>query len=232
MFDRYSISASATQLAEQFGVDVPSRYKPHYNAGPTSLLPVITHHNPEGLSFFYWGAIPEWIKNKNVSEKLINLRAESISEKPGSRRKVMSYRCIVPIDGFYLWKKISKKSSVPYRFFLKDKKLMGMAAVWEEFEDEQEETHHTFNIITTPSTGAVEAVAERMPLILNKEAQKIWLSDQSDENTILKLLTKAEKFEFEFFTVTPRIASLDANEASLMLPSAPADQFGNLTLFD
>lgn len=232
MFDRYSIAASAKQIADQFGVDVPSRYKPFYNAGPTHLLPVITHHNPEGLSFFYWGAIPEWSKNKNISEKLVNIRAESVPEKATFRKKIMQYRCLVPMDGFYCWKKVGKKTSIPYRFFLKDKSLMAMAAVWEEFEDENEDTHHTFSIITTSSVDQVQTVSDRMPLILTRDAQKTWQNQQADEKNILSLLSKTASLSLEFYTVSPTIGSLTANEATLILPTAPADQFGNLTLFD
>jgi len=232
MFERYSIAAPASQLGDQFSVDVPARYKPFYNAGPTHLLPVITHHNPEGLSFFYWGAIPEWIKNKNISEKLINIRAETIPEKSTYRKKLTQFRCLVPADGFYAWKKIGKRSAVPYRFIPKDKKLLAMAALWEEFEDEHETTHHTFNIITAPSSGQVASVNERMPLLLDKASQKLWLDGQSTEKILLDLMTSGKPPELEFYSVSPRIGLLSANEASLLLPSAPADQHGNLTLFD
>ncbi len=232
MVDRYSISSSAKEIADHYTVDVPSYYKPSYNAGPTQLLPVITHHNPIGLSFFYWGAIPEWVKKNNVSEKLINTRSETIAEKSAYKKRLMRYRCAVPTNGFFGWKKIGKKSAIPYFFFLKDKGLMLMAALWEEFEDEQENTHHTFSVITTPSTKLVQSVTDRMPLLLDSPSGKIWLDKQTTENDLLSLLAVPNKFLLESYTVSPRIATLDVNDATLILPSAPADQHGNLTLFD
>lgn len=232
MVERYSIAATSKQLADHFSVDVPVHYKPRYNAGPTHLLPVITHHNPEGVSFFYWGAIPQWIKNKNISEKLINIRAETISDKPSLRKKMMRFRCIVPMDGFYSWKKIGKKSAIPYRFFQKDKALMSMAALWEEFEDEQEETHHTFSILTTAANPQVNPVNERMPLLFDNKNAKTWLDAESSENDLLNLLSKPISITLESYTVSPRINSMSANDSTMILPSAPADQHGNLTLFD
>lgn len=232
MFDRYSIAATAQQLSDHFSVDVPSHYKKYFNAGPTHLLPVITQDSAEGVSFFYWGAIPQWTKNKNISEKLINIRAETIKDKPALRKKMMRFRCVIPIDGFYCWKKIGKKSAVPYRFFHKKKELMAMAGVWEEFEDENEETHHTFSVITTPSNSHVRPVHERMPLLLNKEMRITWLSKEVTENNLLGLLSSESTIELESYTVSPRIGQLSANESSLLFPTAPADQFGNLTLFD
>ncbi|MCB0490591.1 MAG: SOS response-associated peptidase [Cyclobacteriaceae bacterium] len=231
MFERYSIGSTANQLADFYSVDVPSYYKPNYNAGPTHLLPVITHHNPEGISFFYWGAIPSWVNNKNVSEKLINVRGETIPDKSTFRKKMMRYRCLVPADGFYAWKKISKRAAIPYRFFAKDKSLLTFAGLWEEFEDEEGETHHTFSIITVQSNGQVVTVNERMPALLDKQGEKVWLNKESSEKELLDAL-RPKTIELENHTVSPRIASLDANDASLILPSAPADQHGNLTLFD
>lgn len=232
MFDRYSIAASAQQLIDHFSVDVPAHYKKYYNAGPTHLLPIITHHHPEGLSFFYWGAIPQWIKNKNISEKLINVRAETIKDKPVLKKKMMRFRCIIPSDGFYCWKKVGKKSAIPYRFFPKNKLPLSIAGLWEEFEDEQEETHHTFSIITTQSNKQVQPVNERMPLLLNKETQKVWLNKDASENELLGMLKTENTIMLDSYTVSPRIGLLSANESTLVLPSAPADQFGNLTLFD
>ncbi len=232
MVDRYSISATAQNVADHFSADVPAHYKPRYNAGPTHLLPVITHQNPEGLSFFYWGAIPQWVKNKNISEKLINIRAETIRDKPGLKKKMMGFRCIIPMDGFYSWKKISKKAAVPYLFFLKKKGMIAAAGLWEEFEDEQEETHHTFSMITTKARGAVQAVNDRMPLLLNNESKKVWLDSATSEGDLLRVIDAGPSAELDAYTVSPRISSLNVNEPSLLLPSAPADQFGNLTLFD
>lgn len=232
MFERYSIAATKQQLSDHFSVDVPAHYKAFYNAGPTHLLPVITHQHPEGVSFFYWGGIPQWIKDKNISEKLINIRAETIQDKPALKKKLMRFRCIVPLDGFYSWKKISKKSAIPYRFFLKSKDLMSMAGLWEEFEDEQEETHHTFSVITTRSNAQVETINERMPMLLSPQQEKIWLDKDSSEIDLLKILASNDSPSLESYTVSPRISSLAANESTLLLPSAPADQHGNLTLFD
>src|SRR5688500_16539233 len=100
MIDRYSITASAEQVSERFSVDVPEFYTAHYNASPTQLLPVITSATPEGLSLFYWGTAPDWAKNKTLSEKFINQRAENFEEKPTLKKALRTQRCIVPADGF------------------------------------------------------------------------------------------------------------------------------------
>lgn len=233
MIDRYSIAASAQALAHRFSVDVPSHYKPYYNAGPAELLPVITQLSPEGVSFFFWGLVPEWAKAKTPAEKLINTKAEYILEKPALQKKLLAYRCIVPADGFYAWKKLGKKTSVPYRFFLKDQQLTSFAGLWEEYEDEHGDMHHTFSIITTRSTPIVVKVAERMPLMLTLDGERQWLNKETPIESLIQVMAAPYPADqMDSYTVSPKINAVGINDPSLLLPTAPADQFGNLTLFD
>ncbi|HWA35330.1 MAG TPA: SOS response-associated peptidase family protein, partial [Cyclobacteriaceae bacterium] len=116
MIDRYSITTSAESIGERFSVDVPDFYKPKYNAAPTQLLPVITSSSPGGVSLFYWGTSPEWSKNKLLGEKIINTRAENFADRPSLKKALRKNRCIIPADGFYGWKKVGKKTAIPYRF--------------------------------------------------------------------------------------------------------------------
>ena len=120
MIERYSITASPTKIKQRFNTDVLETYAPNFNSAPTHLLPVITSASPQGISTFYWGTSPEWAKNKTLSEKIINIRTESILEKPMLKKDMMKNRCLVPADGFYAWKKVGKKTSIPYRMVAND----------------------------------------------------------------------------------------------------------------
>lgn len=230
MLERYSLGKTPEQLADFFSVDPYGFEKPRYNAAPGQLLPVITTNSP-GLSHFYWGTAPQWSKNKSISEKLINVRVEQMEEKATLKKKVKKFRCIVPADGFYGWKKIGKKSAVPYRFRLGSGALFAMAALWEEYEDENDEAHHTFSIITRASVSGVNEISERMPVILADEERVLWL-DQETEETALFACLQGSPPQLDSYTISPRINSLEVDEASLILPAPAADQWGNLTLFN
>jgi putative SOS response-associated peptidase YedK len=231
MIERYSITTSAKDIRERFSVDVPDYYKPHYNAAPTQLLPVITTGS-KGISLFYWGLPPDWAKNKSVSEKVINLKAESLREKPSLRRAMLKKRCIIPADGFYAWKKIGKKTMVPYRFVLEQKQLFSFAGVWEDFEDNEGEDNHTFMLLTTPANDIVKTVSDRMPLLLTKESEQVWLDENTDEGVLTNQLNAAPMGGLTCYTVSPRISTSTIDVPSLIIPTPPADQHGNLTLFD
>jgi putative SOS response-associated peptidase YedK len=232
MIERYSITASAKQLSERFSVDVPEVYKPKYNAAPTQILPVITSAAAKGVSFFYWGISPEWSKNKIPGEKIINLEAASFDDKPALKRALKKTRCIIPADGFYAWKKVGKKTSIPYRFVNSNSELFSFAGLWEEFEDTDGNEIHTFRVITVPATASVESVSERMPLILSAEQEFAWLDAVQEEETLLSILKINPVQQLNYYPVSPVISNIAQDLASMIIPTPPADQHGNLTLFD
>ena len=43
MIERYSIHASAKQIATRFNIEEPEAFRPRYNAAPSQLLPVMFH---------------------------------------------------------------------------------------------------------------------------------------------------------------------------------------------
>lgn len=232
MIERYSITATAAQISERFSVDVPEFYTAHYNASPTQLLPVITSATPHGLSSFYWGTAPEWAKNKTLSEKLVNLRAEYFEEKQSLKKALRSNRCIIPADGFYGWKKVGKKTSIPYRFIYNVPRIFSFPGLWEEFEDTDGHQVQTFTIITIPSDHVVNIIQERMPVILSRDAEKLWLDKNSTEEQLLSTFSTSDTKEMNYYSVSPKISQIDIDVPSLIIPTPPADQHGNLTLFD
>jgi putative SOS response-associated peptidase YedK len=231
MCGRYSIVASADEIASRFEVEVPAYYQPHYNAAPSQLLPVITSENPAGISVFYWGLTPSLSKNKGVSERIINLRSESILDKPVFKKALNTRRCLVPADGFYEWKKLGKKTTIPYRLVRTDKRLFAFAGVWEEYEDVTGAAAHTFSILTTAANKVVAPIHDRMPVILQSHFEKTWLNALATEEQLIAALLPLPSEELESYTVSPRVNSVKNDDAYLLLPAPPADQHGNLTLF-
>lgn len=219
-----------TDLAERFKVDVSDAYQSRYNAAPAQLLPVILLYS-KGVSFFYWGGSPHWIKNKSISEKLINVRAEQFHERPVLQKQLKRNRCIVPADGFYVWKRYGKKGYVPYRFTLKSKGLFAFPALWEEFENDEGEMLHTFSIITQINK-TYSGMGDRFPVILRAEDEPLWLSGSSSQEELITMINQESNHQFEFFSVSNRVNRIEFDDKLLIMPAPAADQFGNLTLFD
>lgn len=232
MCGRYTIIAQAEEIEKRFNVAVPEIYSARYNAAPTQILPVITNESPKGLSFFHWGLIPGWAKDKSISSKLINARAETISEKASFKSALKNRRCLVIADGFYEWKRTTKKSKIPYRIILNSNRLFAFAGLWEEYEDENQEIVNTFTIITTNANTAVSKIHDRMPVILNQETEQEWLNASVSTDEHINLLQPYDANKMEYHTISPLVNSVANDHPQLIAPAPPADQFGNLTLFD
>jgi putative SOS response-associated peptidase YedK len=71
-----------------------------------------------------------------------------------------------------------------------------------------------------------------MPAILTKDAERIWLNNESNEADLIGLLVPYPPEKMNYYPVSPRINNANTNVPSLIIPTPPADQFGNLTLFD
>jgi putative SOS response-associated peptidase YedK len=232
MIERYSIHASARQIASRFQIEEPEAYKPRYNAAPSQLLPVITHENPQGFSYFYWGTAPAWSKNKTIAERIINARGELINDKPVLKKNLKTHRCLIPADGFYAWKKVGKKTNVPWRIILKSKEVFSIAGMWEEYDDHEGNSFHTFSMITIPAEKWISEITDRVPVIFSNEEEKIWLDKNSLADQLISLLNVYPADLMEGYNVSPGINLIDRDNPSLIVPTPPADQFGNLTLFD
>ena len=107
-----------------------------------------------------------------------------------------------------------------------------MAGLWEEYEDELGEHFHTFTLITCPANDLVATTHERMPVILTQEAEQVWLDSLTTGPELISLLKPYDAARMDCYTISPRINLSNVNDATLILPAPPADQFGNLTLFD
>jgi putative SOS response-associated peptidase YedK len=207
MCGRFSFSPLAKIIEERFDVKtVPVQYKPRYNCAPSQNLAVISNKNPEELSFYRWGLIPFWAKDKNIGNKMINAKAETIAEKPSFKMAFRKKRCLVLSDGFYEWKKITAKEKIPFRITLSDHSLFAMAGIWDIWKDEKNELIHSFSIITTGANDLMSEIHHRMPVILDRETENIWLND-NDENTLISLLRPYPAGKMNAFAVSKLVNS-------------------------
>ncbi len=145
---------------------------------PTDRLPTVVV-NGDGrpqVEEMVWGFVPRWGRPKE-SEAVINARLETIDEKPYFRDAVQSRRCRVPMEQFWEWRKIpGSKKKQKCRIGLKDRGVFSVAGVWEEgFDPRTGELRRGFAIVTQAATGSFLEIHDRIPVILSKEEERIWL---------------------------------------------------------
>jgi putative SOS response-associated peptidase YedK len=205
MCGRFSLTANEAELNLRFeleGGDAP--YVPRYNGAPTQMLAVITGEKPHKLSYHRWGLIPPWAKDISIGNKMINARAETITEKASFRTPLFSKRCLVPADGFYEWQQDAGKQ--PYRIFVKENPIFSMAGLWERWKSPEGEVIESFNIITTEANDFMKSIHNRMPVILKQKDEKTWLGSK-DSAEILSLLNPYSSEDMDAFPVSKLVNS-------------------------
>ena len=205
MCGRFSLTSNEAELNLRFELEGGTApYVPRYNGAPTQILAIITGENPHKLSYHRWGLIPPWAKDISVGNKMINARAETITEKPSFRAPMFSKRCLVPADGFYEWRQDAGKQ--PYRIFVKNNPIFSMAGLWERWKSPDGNVVESFTIITTEANSFMQTIHSRMPVILKPGDEKAWLSSK-DSSVILSLLKPYSSEEMEAYPVSKLVNS-------------------------
>jgi putative SOS response-associated peptidase YedK len=207
---RYSQNFDAGALMARFGVKQPPMpVRPNYNVSAGRQGIVIFDG---AIRLMKWGFIPVWAGGE-ITEGFINARAEGIASRPTFRTAFYKSRCIVPADGFYEWAHTAGEK-VPYRFEFRDKSLFGMAGVYDA------ETG-TYAVITCMSNALVRTVQHRMPVILDKQREKLWL-DMRASNTeeLLPILRACDSALMHAYKVSTFVDSPDNNSPDCMKPVA------------
>src|SRR6266511_4277038 len=112
MCGRFVQVASPELLVERFGVDevAAPRQAPSYNVAPRATVYAV-RERVEGderrrvLSALRWGLVPSWSKDVRSGDRMINARAETLTDKPAYERAFRMHRCLIPAEGFYEWQR-------------------------------------------------------------------------------------------------------------------------------
>ncbi|MDN3667847.1 SOS response-associated peptidase [Echinicola jeungdonensis] len=231
MCERYSLGKTKQELESRFNAEMLEEFQPRFNIAPSQLLPVITMESPKGFSHFYWGVTPDFSKNKPVSQKFIHAKSETINQRVSYKNSFKRRRCLIPADGYYEWKKVGKKIKIPFRFVLHDNSLFSFAGIWEEYENENGQINHTFLLLTVPANFLVKDINERMPVILSKNQEQVWLDKFSQEDDLLNLMKTYPSEQMVTYPVSPMINQVSIDSEYITRKTSPMDQFGNYTLF-
>jgi putative SOS response-associated peptidase YedK len=190
MCGRYSTSSAViSALAERFNAQQKlEEYEPNHNIKPTQDAPtVLEHEDQRHLYLMHWGLIPFWAKDPKIGYKMFNARAETVAEKPAFKNSFRRKRCLVPATGFYEWKQ-EGRGKVPYLFTVGDNEIFGFAGLYDTWRTPNGEHLYTYTIITTSANELVSSVHDRMPVILPRDQEQLWIDPTVDDPLFLQSL--------------------------------------------
>lgn len=191
-------------------------WRPSYNVPPARrILAVrIDKEGARSLGQFGWGLIPHWAKDPKIGSRAFNARADTVAQKPMFRSAFRSKRCLVPVDGFYEWKREGADKR-PYFFTRADENLTVFAGIWEFWEREGHGLW-TCSIITTDASPDMEDVHNRMPVILERESWTEWLSPVNQATELTELLVPARGRTLEMRPVDRAVGSVRNDRPELL----------------
>lgn len=177
MCGRFALIDSVEKIKYQFFVENDFELKPHFNIAPgfdvICVVEIEPHHRQ--CLFYRWGLIPSWTTDRKKLGNLINARCETVFQKQAFRNAIQSRRCLMLMSGFFEWHH-DEFGKQPYYIHNKNHELLAVAAFWDVWQD-KEKLIYSCCLVTREANSYLMPIHNRMPVLLDKAQQEIWLNN-------------------------------------------------------
>jgi putative SOS response-associated peptidase YedK len=185
-----------------------------YNVAPTqTVMAIVSKAALRYNGFFRWGLIPSWMKELPKTP-LINVRFESIHEKPSFKASFIRRRAIIPINGFYEWQAPGK---IPHYIYPADGGLLYLASIYDVWEGADGSFLPSIGIITTEANEFMSALHHRMPLVVSQSHIDPWMDPSLQNHQELRgLLLSNPAPSLKYHRVSPAVNKVSNNDETLI----------------
>jgi len=193
MCGRFVVANVGAELVDALRVDLvgDDLPGPSYNVAPTARAAIVldsakTEPPTRRLEAAHWGLIPAWAKDPSIGARAFNARAEEVEDKPMFRSALIKRRAVVPVSGYYEWKR-ADGAKIPHYIHPRDGAPMFLAGLYEWWknpalpDDDPARWLLSFTILTRDAIGRLGSIHDRMPLFLDADFADAWL-DPTVEN--------------------------------------------------
>ncbi len=189
---------------------------------PTTFQPVIRLNRESGereIVMMRWGLIPHFAKTladfKGLSN--INVKAETIQQRPMWRVPFQKRRCLVPADGFYERQKVDPKTKKPFFYSLNNGEPFAFAGLWDAWKDPgNNEWLLSFAVITTEPNELTAKVHNRMPVILHPRDYDRWLKRGTVEQLPTDVLRPFPAEDMDAMPCNPAVGNVKNNGPEML----------------
>jgi len=222
MCGRYTITKTEKEIKQVYPVIIPDNFTPNYNLAPTQQGLVITSDEPAIAQQMHFGLVPHWAKDIKLNFSTLNARSEEAATNRTWAPLLLHHKtCLVLADSFYEWDKKSGKS-IPFRFVLNDREIFAFAGLWSQWKNKENgEVYRSFTIMTTKSNEIVGKVHDpkfRMPVILDKNEEDLWLNKELSVPEILSLCDSYPDNGMSSYQVSTSVNSAVVNKQANNAP--------------
>lgn len=222
MCGRTTLTITPDDLRQTFGYGLADDYRPRFNVAPTQKqLAIAEREGEKGFCTFRWGLVPFWAKDLSIGSRMINARAETVTEKAAFRAAFSRRRCLIVVDGFYEWK-ATPQGKRPHRICVGSRSAFTLAGLWERW-DKGAEAVESCTILTISANAAMAPVHDRMPVIIEERDRAAWLSRGTTASDLKELMRPYRLNDLEIYEVSTLVNSPanDVPECIEPLPPLP-----------
>lgn len=169
MCGRATLTIEDDELEEFLGFRQPFAHRPRYNIAPGQ--PVLAVVGAGRASELVWGLHAK--SAAHPSRIFVNARSETAERLPSFRDAVRDGRILVPVDGFYEWKR-EGRHKIAHHVHLATREPFMLAAIAEP--PRSGERLGRFCVLTRPSEGIVAQIHDRMPVVVARGNWHDWLA--------------------------------------------------------
>lgn len=180
MCGRYRIDTNYTDMNDIYQILTDDSH-PYFvgDIFPSNQAPIFTADTLLPV-FCKWGF-------ESYDKKLlINVRAETVTQKPIFSKHFAENRCAIPCNGFYEWDSAKNK----YYFTRADSKLLYLCGFCKVTNGT-----NSFAILTKSATPPVSQFHHRIPVLIDEANKNIYLQDESFANMFV---TQPNQIELTF----------------------------------
>lgn len=198
---------------------LPKGIKPSYSRKPGFAQPVVLlRGGVRKAERMIWGFLPDHAKNTNsiFRFKTYNVRSEIIFTKPSTSDAIRTQRCLVPVNGFYQWKKTEEGMKAHY-ITRTDGKIFSLAGVYSSWKKPDGEIQNTFSVITCESNDDLSDISNRMPVVVHPDDETTWINPEAyDATTLFDIMRPCPNGVLSATQVSPAVATSKSDTKKLI----------------
>lgn len=231
MCGRFGLEANWEELFEYFDLVRPQKLDPpmppRYNIPPTQPIMTVVngHDNQREGVLARWGLIPSWVKDPKDFTLLVNARSETAIEKPSFRNAMRHRRVLIPVSGFYEWKRFGKgESSQAYWVRPEKGQIVAFGGLMETWAGNDGSEIDTACILTTVANNSFSPIHSRLPLVIHKKDFARWLDCKTQEpRDVLDLMKPVDDAYFEAIPVSDAVNKVSNTGPEIQNPVKPEE---------
>jgi putative SOS response-associated peptidase YedK len=194
----YYANLTAEKLQREQPFSVLEGYSPRLNRGivrPTDWVDAICQQGV--LQPMRWGFSPSW-SQEDWKAKLINIRSETVEEKPMFKAAFRGRRAVLPVSGYFEWvdeeveipspqgtlfdeKPLTKIEQRKFALVVRGHDPFFFPALFEDYLDPNGSEIRTVGLLTCEPNGFTRRFHTRMPVVLTGKQAAEWLKRGTGE---------------------------------------------------